>query len=390
MIHALVLVLSLAGGAPDNDRNEWGDAPAEHGSVPAAMAPPSEAPVPSKPADQNALLLELTDEIRQALGDLEKHSKEASAANASAARRAAKMPADGSDAFVAKWNVLAEPFQSFPALNYLPLQDQRSDSAAKLSAAIKKTLALLEEENNCALGGREAMSSKKCQGHFAACKVRFGAKAGELYRASLGPGLSLIRSPTTPVRSFDVPVPRDTPFAVSGNRMTLLCEYYAAAGFEFEPERVATDPSPECRWRISTDGALLDVCPKPLDFAVLQDQLASLRRKHPTMAAGLADCANMLKNRAMSCERRVQQDCSMVFPVGNTFGLAYLTQDCKVRRVTANDVREDIKRAYTWTEVDRIEHSGLAERIEMCAELSGRGWTWDYEPPTTKGCKKSE
>jgi hypothetical protein len=112
------------------------------------------------------------------------------------------------------------------------------------------------------------------------------------------------------------------------------------------------------------------------------EKIALLRRSYPKSIP--ESWEKSAKEYTRTCERAISQTCENVYPVANTYALAYPTKGCKVRRVTANDVRDDVeqaRRAGRWTEAEGLEHLELGKVIDACSRAGRGGWTWRFKEP---------
>jgi hypothetical protein len=85
------------------------------------------------------------------------------------------------------------------------------------------------------------------------------------------------------------------------------------------------------------------------------------------------------------CSNAAERECDHVYPIRDTFALAYVTQGCTIRKVTVRDLEDDVRMWTYATYAEKQEHLILADRINACAAARAAGYAWEYKEPTLDG-----
>jgi hypothetical protein len=207
----------------------------------------------------------------------------------------------------------------------------------------------------------------------------FGGDEDGLYELNLSEGLELT-SRHFPDRSDSF----DPGFeGALGSVDQLACHIFALAGARFRPSLVGTEMLKS--WHFEPEPAMPDgiwLCGNRDEMA---QRVVTLERLHNDYPSSVPE--KWIKgtvDRLNACWTYIREYCKSTYRIGTSFALAYATNTCEVRRVTANDVREDVqkgRRIGAWTEADGLAHLEKAKRIEICEAALNWGWEWTFQMP---------
>jgi hypothetical protein len=126
-----------------------------------------------------------------------------------------------------------------------------------------------------------------------------------------------------------------------------------------------------------------------IDGVATGDQEASLNalaEKYPGNKWPISYWQDGVKGRKKACNDQVQNLCANTYSIKGTRILQYVTVQCKMREVTAVDVENDVQ--YMPTQADKLEHSQLKDKIEVCDAAEKAGYSIVFVPTVVRNdCK---
>jgi tetratricopeptide (TPR) repeat protein len=171
-----------------------------------------------------------------------------------------------------------------------------------------------------------------------------------------------------------------------------LCSVAAYGGAALAASSVGL-PSAEAVRRITPTGFPSDFRTECPELRRLLDAQRSIQHALRTLPDDATSSGRTLKDwdarltRHFDACRRVLEQCTPVRFRQDIPILSYITVDCMVRDVTADDVKDDIRAMST--QAEKLDHSSLADTLGLCADARSKGWWWQYKAPSDRGCTPS-
>lgn len=254
------------------------------------------------------------------------------------------------------------------------------ETPAAFDASINKIRAHYAKLSRCAANAPGLpLSSIECAEFLKPCGFAFGAKNGALFRRAFTADGDVVESPAPPREPISFP---------DVDVIDLICRIAGLAGIDFKPAGAEVD---------DLRSAMSSVIPLPFAAGIATCTPAVkalpwklMGSKSVVTSATWDDLHKQARTNFDRCRAAIGEFCAAVYPVAKTYALAYPTVGCEVRRVTRNDVTEDVERnKYAWTEAERLEHLEFVEVIDACAKAGNDGWAWIHKPPKVRAdCKK--
>ena len=173
-----------------------------------------------------------------------------------------------------------------------------------------------------------------------------------------------------------------------------FCAAVSSSGHEWNAKDTSgpiPDP-PAVQW-IAAPSTLADVTTECLDSngeAALLN-LYALKNRFPEYSM-VTLWKSALEHRSRVCHDAVVQWCSSTYAIKGELIASYLTVECKIREVTAEDVDNDVRgfAQSGMTKASQLLHGELKEQILACTKAMAKGYQWTYTRPSVEGCKPSE
>lgn len=234
-------------------------------------------------------------------------------------------------------------------------------------------------------------------GELLACEGSVGSDGQGLFSYSVERGYDLRKNRVT--GPGDLLRPRETDGRSEAFRLMVLetngirfdaCTLLSLLRPTFEPKVVTVNwwhyPH-ELFSQIDQDMQLFrDTCGAPPESNPNHAKLKALAARFPEDEELQDGTARLVR----ICQGNAHLICKSVFKIRNNWALAYPTKGCDVRRVTAKDIANDVQNWTHATEVEKLEHMTLADKIEACGAAHDAGYEWEFEEPVvSKDCKTS-
>ncbi len=130
----------------------------------------------------------------------------------------------------------------------------------------------------------------------------------------------------------------------------------------------------------------IDPAPKAIDARCIKIQptekaVDNLIRYHETYpedhSASIA--LNKYERWVKTCQHEVENLCKNTSVARERVTVSYVTDDCKIRDATDQDLKKDM-RSFD-TEAQRLHYAALLDVMEVCQKASNADYYWDYERP---------
>lgn len=346
-------------------------------------------PMPQEVFAEASRALENIETVEAALRDLVERAPEVSAM---ASVLKARHPSSTVDWRPTK--LTEEILNQYPALRAGgPTHPSFDDFEAKtIQAKAGESLKAYERRRTCFLALTESQGTKvpeSCLTDVMGCYRHVGWDSGGLFHYEIHEGYRKTKvriaapgdlfHPSPGI--FDGSSARYSRFIMAVNSVGFAsCRIASILEEPLEPEE------PELRW---SDGVLDEYsddeirreCGHSPDPAEAE-RLSALIDEFPKCDLLRTVAVNRATLKPEACRKVAQRRCAAVSEVRGTWVLAYVTAGCRVRSVTADDVRADVRRwGVAATEADRQEHLLFADTIELCRAISAAGYSWLPDPP---------
>lgn len=169
-----------------------------------------------------------------------------------------------------------------------------------------------------------------------------------------------------------------------------FCRIAALGGAKFYFPNFAAWPLEEPRWAkaafyVAPEAAEVTAECLADDLHDWQGRLRKVRRSESSLPLEFWESG--LAERLKSCSNAVELLCSSVSIVEGVPILSYVTEACRIRDVTVEDIKADLDRFARAgaTRADLIQHEQLAKQIEACKRARDRNFTWVTLRPVIEG-----
>jgi hypothetical protein len=173
-----------------------------------------------------------------------------------------------------------------------------------------------------------------------------------------------------------------------------FCAAVSSSGHSWDVKEtygaIPTPPAAQWIGAPSTLGELTSECLDSNGEAALVN-LYALRVRFPEYAM-VTSWKSALEHRSRVCREAIVQWCSNTYEIEGELIASYVTKQCEIREVTAEDVDNDIRNfaQVGMTKASRLLHGQLKEEILACSKARAKGYEWTYARPSPEGCHPSD
>jgi len=278
---------------------------------------------------------------------------------------------------------------------HFPDFNVEKESLRKIEKVMGDTISVYRDTSNC-FNHKTYSGSKTCNDFKKICR-NYGSDNGDMYYYELTKELELKKidvSENDPDLSNieDIESSKGVDFFLKDTYQ--FCRLLSLTSSPFSPDSIRNESEMAFLFiedfygssSINTPSRLQKICidGKPSEQRV--ERLLDLESKFPENWTIKNYYAAYIKWEP-ACNAAAQQTCKNTYVVKDQIILTYETVACKNREVAKEDIENDIR--WMDSHADKLNHSILLDKIDICQKANDNGFFWFYEDPkVSQECKK--